>query len=253
MNLNDSTEGRWMTPDPLGGDISNPQSLNRYAYALNNPTTLTDPLGLQSNSCPDSVDLEICAPSLPPPQPPNTGLAFWQDLQALCYSSGYGCGYNTVNVYPYSGGYGGGGGGGGGTSTPPKPAPPSLISPVSSQIPTFKQQYNQCVQNAGTTLKVADALGVWGLGSLGVAAASSAFTSTMQWIHGTSATNIASTVAQQAPNTAADAGTLANMGEHELFLEGTWATVGKISFWATAGATAVSGGVRGYCAAKATF
>jgi hypothetical protein len=24
------------------------QSLNRYAYALNNPTTLTDPLGLDS-------------------------------------------------------------------------------------------------------------------------------------------------------------------------------------------------------------
>jgi hypothetical protein len=36
--------------DPLAGDILNPQSLNRYAYALNNPTTLTDPLGL--DSCP---------------------------------------------------------------------------------------------------------------------------------------------------------------------------------------------------------
>jgi hypothetical protein len=121
------------------------------------------------------------------------------------------------------------------------------------QTSTFKQQYNQCVQGAGTTLKVADTLGVWGLGSLGVTAASSAFTSTMQWIHGTSATNIARTVAQQAPNTAADAGILGNMGEHELFLEGTWATVGKISLWVTAGATVVSGGVRGYCAAKAAF
>jgi len=38
---------RWLTPDPLGGDITNPQSLNRYAYVGNNPTTLTDPLGLQ--------------------------------------------------------------------------------------------------------------------------------------------------------------------------------------------------------------
>ena len=37
--------GRWLSPDPLAGDISNPQSLNRYAYALNNPTTLTDPSG----------------------------------------------------------------------------------------------------------------------------------------------------------------------------------------------------------------
>jgi RHS repeat-associated protein len=38
---------RWMTPDPMGGDVTNPQSLNRYAYVLNNPTTLTDPSGLQ--------------------------------------------------------------------------------------------------------------------------------------------------------------------------------------------------------------
>ncbi len=40
------TLGRWMTPDPLGGDITNPQSLNRYAYVTNNPETLTDPSGL---------------------------------------------------------------------------------------------------------------------------------------------------------------------------------------------------------------
>ncbi len=38
--------GRWTTPDPLGGDITNPQSLNRYAYVDNNPTTYTDPSGL---------------------------------------------------------------------------------------------------------------------------------------------------------------------------------------------------------------
>ena len=37
---------RWLSPDPLAGDILNPQSLNRYAYVLNNPTNLTDPLGL---------------------------------------------------------------------------------------------------------------------------------------------------------------------------------------------------------------
>jgi RHS repeat-associated protein len=40
--------GRWMSPDPVGGDVTNPQSLNRYAYTLNNPTTLTDPTGLDS-------------------------------------------------------------------------------------------------------------------------------------------------------------------------------------------------------------
>jgi RHS repeat-associated protein len=40
--------GRWLSPDRMGGDITNPQSLNRYAYVLNNPCSLTDPLGLQS-------------------------------------------------------------------------------------------------------------------------------------------------------------------------------------------------------------
>jgi RHS repeat-associated protein len=38
--------GRWLSPDRMGGDITNPQSLNRYPYVLNNPTTLTDRLGL---------------------------------------------------------------------------------------------------------------------------------------------------------------------------------------------------------------
>jgi RHS repeat-associated protein len=39
-------QGRWLSPDTLADDISNPQSLNRYAYVLNNPTRLTDPTGL---------------------------------------------------------------------------------------------------------------------------------------------------------------------------------------------------------------
>jgi RHS repeat-associated protein len=41
-----SNTGRWLSPDPLGGDVTNPQSFNRYAYVLNNPTNLTDPSGL---------------------------------------------------------------------------------------------------------------------------------------------------------------------------------------------------------------
>src|SRR3989442_1539845 len=40
------TQGRWISPDPLGGSVFNPQSLNRYAYVLNNPTNLIDLLGL---------------------------------------------------------------------------------------------------------------------------------------------------------------------------------------------------------------
>ena len=40
--------GRFVSPDPLGGFISDPQSLNRYSYVRNNPTNLTDPSGLQT-------------------------------------------------------------------------------------------------------------------------------------------------------------------------------------------------------------
>jgi RHS repeat-associated protein len=42
-------QGRWISPDPAGVramNLDNPQSLNRYAYALNNPTLVTDPDGL---------------------------------------------------------------------------------------------------------------------------------------------------------------------------------------------------------------
>ena len=42
----DSNLGRWLSPDPLALGFTNPQFLNRYAYTLNNPTTLTDILGL---------------------------------------------------------------------------------------------------------------------------------------------------------------------------------------------------------------
>jgi RHS repeat-associated protein len=37
-----SAQGRWLSPDPYIGsyDLTNPQSMNRYAYALNNPTSI---------------------------------------------------------------------------------------------------------------------------------------------------------------------------------------------------------------------
>jgi RHS repeat-associated protein len=44
----DSVQGRRTSPDPDGGsmEIGNPQSFNRYAYVLNDPVNLMDPLGL---------------------------------------------------------------------------------------------------------------------------------------------------------------------------------------------------------------
>jgi RHS repeat-associated protein len=41
-----SNFGHWLSPDRRGGGTLNPQSLNRYTYALNNPCTHTDRSGL---------------------------------------------------------------------------------------------------------------------------------------------------------------------------------------------------------------
>jgi RHS repeat-associated protein len=101
------TQGRWMTPDPLGGDITNPQSLNRYAYVMNNPTTFIDPLGLLmvppgmgggGGGCDPSVDPDCgCDPS-----DPECG-------------GGGGCDPSIdPDCHPWPPGGGGGGGGGGG-------------------------------------------------------------------------------------------------------------------------------------------
>jgi len=45
-----SQYGRWLTPDPAGTKavtLTDPQTWNMYAYVRNNPTTLTDPSGLE--------------------------------------------------------------------------------------------------------------------------------------------------------------------------------------------------------------
>jgi RHS repeat-associated protein len=41
-----STFGRWTSPDPYGGSVYNPQSLNRYAYVNGSPLGATDRSGL---------------------------------------------------------------------------------------------------------------------------------------------------------------------------------------------------------------
>lgn len=47
-------QGRFTSADPVGGDLANPQSLNRYTYVLNNPLRFTDPTGLYT--CRDTKD-----------------------------------------------------------------------------------------------------------------------------------------------------------------------------------------------------
>jgi RHS repeat-associated protein len=57
-------EGRWISPDPAGMgavDPSNPQTWNRYAYVLNSPLALVDPLGLWPKlGCVPSSDGFMC-------------------------------------------------------------------------------------------------------------------------------------------------------------------------------------------------
>ncbi len=49
-----SSMGRFMTPDPLGGEKIDPQTLNKYSYVRNNPINLIDPTGLYT--CKDQAD-----------------------------------------------------------------------------------------------------------------------------------------------------------------------------------------------------
>jgi RHS repeat-associated protein len=55
---NSSSIGRFISPDPLlnSGHPSNPQTWNRYSYALNNPLSIIDPTGLYDlvNTCDDT-------------------------------------------------------------------------------------------------------------------------------------------------------------------------------------------------------
>lgn len=44
----DSTTGRFISLDPWEGDLSDPQSLNKYTYTLNNPVNFIDPTGEES-------------------------------------------------------------------------------------------------------------------------------------------------------------------------------------------------------------
>ncbi len=84
-------KGRWLTPDPLGGWVFNPQSFNRYAYVLNNHTNLIDPLGLQ------------CSP---------TTLGLFPGTDCITATSTAPAPGTSGTILPFGSGSGGGGGGG---------------------------------------------------------------------------------------------------------------------------------------------
>ncbi|MFH1751036.1 MAG: RHS repeat-associated core domain-containing protein [Candidatus Micrarchaeota archaeon] len=53
----DPSIGRFLSADALTGSIGSPQSLNRYAYALNNPIEFIDPDGKAPQSIKDSITI----------------------------------------------------------------------------------------------------------------------------------------------------------------------------------------------------
>ena len=87
-----NAQGRWMAPDPYDGsyDPSNPQSLNRYVYAMNSPASDLDPSGLWSLQA--SAVCSFCS-------------SIWNAIRNIFSSVGDEDGGSS----------GGGGGGGGGT------------------------------------------------------------------------------------------------------------------------------------------
>lgn len=61
-----SSVGRWQSPDPhYRGTATDPQSFNRYAYVLNNPTNFNDPQGLITRPCTIDGHPGFCTTSTP--------------------------------------------------------------------------------------------------------------------------------------------------------------------------------------------
>jgi RHS repeat-associated protein len=84
-------QGRWLSPDPAGlgaVDPASPQSWNRYAYVVNNPLPLIDPLGLDPCDI-DSGSWECLWGKYDPSQPsPGVGASQSPDLASITGSGG---------------------------------------------------------------------------------------------------------------------------------------------------------------------
>ena len=82
----DASTGRFLSRDPLPGALMSPSTLNRYAYALNNPLRFVDPTGLRADEDEGLVliseddpgvlswdPLPLTKPEIGPPVPAPTG------------------------------------------------------------------------------------------------------------------------------------------------------------------------------------
>jgi RHS repeat-associated protein len=152
-----SAQGRWLAPDPYTGsyDLTNPQSMNRYAYALNNPTSMLDPSGLDPvcSVDPDTGLLE-CTPYYSgdgPSDPVGCISSGTQGCIPTNCASPYGCDGPPPPGTQSTGG-------GGGSLGPLRTA--ILSNAPNSATPWYK---NPCVQSAlakGAGSTAIDAVGL---------------------------------------------------------------------------------------------
>ncbi len=120
--------GRFMSGDPLDGDISDPQTLNKYAYVRNNPINEIDPTGLSGYCFPWGCSDPTPIPP-PPPNPVNSGddggvviVDFCESIDGIC-----------AGGPPYG---------------PAPPVPASKVTKPTPQAPLFDTKaYQQCVSS----------------------------------------------------------------------------------------------------------
>jgi hypothetical protein len=104
----DPSRGRWTGVDPLAGFLHDPQSLNRYAYVLNDPVNRTDPLGL-THDC--ALYIEKCSSVITNGTDDQGNPT--SRVEVHCHIEGYFCGGGggDGDGIVQDGSFGGGGGG----------------------------------------------------------------------------------------------------------------------------------------------
>lgn len=144
--------GRWPSPDPAGvtaANPANPQSWNRYAYAVNNPLLFLDPSGLDPAGAPCTGNGKID-----------------HHHGTVCVCAGSGCFFYPINLYI----------GAGASNSGAPPFEPAIFNPVLNPqpFPTLsnnqpsgsapgspqKQSYANCVKNSGNEASVQGLLGL---------------------------------------------------------------------------------------------
>jgi RHS repeat-associated protein len=127
-------QGRWISPDPAGLSAvnpANPQSWNRYAYVLNRPTSLIDPLGLW---CIFTTTI--------------SGDDAWNTLECGDGAAGGGAGGHDPQVPSQNDGEGAQSGGAEGGTPANNGKPPLPNTGPADQIAAHLSAYNQCVKSS---------------------------------------------------------------------------------------------------------